>query len=343
MRTVTSPARISRGPVSSTSPAKTSAPASLRTVTRARDGTTSPGRGAGRLRMTRRIAASPGSTAARTGRASSSEAPSSARSTALRIVAASSRASDGASTHRAPSSVPRSRSISRSGHRRATPFASTRWTSGRTTPSRGPAVPPSPGMSSLRREAHREGPRLLRLRERAVPLCPRDRGRLQRPGVPRRVELVRRPDQELVGVGGLAGAEHVARAVAGLLLAHRLVEGRAAEDDEPAAVLHELPDRLPGLEGEGAAVRKHQHVVVGALQARRERGRRVERVDREARERRRQRRVVDGRSVGRREPGRAEERRPRRPGGLGGRDDADAEGRRRTARRSAGSAMKPSP
>ena len=117
---------MSRGPSSATSPENTSAPASLRTTTRARDGTVSPARGAGRRRRTRRIGASPASTAARTGRASSSTAPSRARSTALRMVAASSRASDVASTHRAPASVPRRRSISSSGHIRATPFASTR-------------------------------------------------------------------------------------------------------------------------------------------------------------------------------------------------------------------------
>ena len=178
-----------------------------------------------------------------------------------------------------------------------------------------------PGRPTLARqvlargEPYREGPRLLRLDEGAVPLAAGRGAGLHGAAVRRRVELVRGPDQELVRVGGLPRAEHRRP----LLLPHRLVEGRPAQDDQPAALLHEVADRRPRLERERAAVGQHQDVVVGALQAGGQGGRRIDGVDRKARQRRRQGRVVDRWGVGRREAGRAKDRGARRPRGIGDR------------------------
>ena len=66
---------------------------------------------------------------------------------------------------------------------------------------------------------------------------------------------------------------------------------RAAENHETAALAHEVPDRGPGLGRKGAAVGQHQHVVVGAPQARGQGGGRVDRLDREAAARRPRRRT----------------------------------------------------
>ena len=171
----------------------------------------------------------------------------------------------------------------------------------------------------MRREAHRERPGPLRLGQGAVPLAAGGRGRLQRAArtTPRRARPTARSGTRARTWAGAGRGRSACRRR--LLLAHRLVEGRAAEDDEPAAVLHELPDRRPGLEREGAAVRQHQHVVVGALQAGRERGRRVDRLDRKTRRapspasRRRwpARRPSGSRAHGRARPGEAGTPQPR--------------------------------
>ena len=250
----------------------------------ARGAAASPARGAGRNASTRIAGISPGSTDARSGRASSWAAPSRARSVACRIVVASSAASEGASTQRAPASPPRRRSMLISRQARGSPSRSMAWRSGRSTASRKPSEPSSLGRSL--RVARRTVSAKACSGWGSVPSQSESTAGAMRSGPAISAASTRSTGRSAArgrsSAGACRGRRSASPSAAGAEPADGLLERRAAEHHEASARLHEATDRRPGLERERAAVGQQQDVCLLEAQARREGLGRVEDGDRQS-------------------------------------------------------------